>query len=767
MNAGKQPILTELSTAQLGIWVAQMLNPQSPIFNITEYVEILGPVDARCFEAALRLIVAETDSLHLRFVETDDGPRQYLAHDPNWVLPFIDVEAEADPRAAAEAWMRNDMVRAIDLARDPPFGFALIRAAPDRFYWYVRYHHLVNDGIGGTLVAQRLAALYSALAEARPPKTEATGSWYELLDDEEQYRRSARYERDRNYWRDQLPSRPDPVTLSRKRPARSDGFIRSTDRVQPSVARALQTLATTCNASLPQVITAAAALYLYRLTGVRDLTLGMPVTARTGARMRHIVGMVSNVLPLRLLLEPQDGFADLLRAVSRRMREVLRHQRYRAEDLRRDVGLRADEPDVYGTLVNVMPFDYDLRFAGHQTHTHNLSNGPVDDLSIVAYDHHDGSGLRIDLDANPAHYSADALAVHQRRFLALLAQVAAAGPDVRPHQLDILTPEERHTVLEGFNSNARELPGATLPELFESRVARDPEGLALLSGAQAISYGDLNTRVNRLAHYLIGLGAGPERLVGVALERSVDLVVALLATLKAGAAYLPLDPNYPAARLEQMLADATPTIVLSTRALCGCLPPTRTVLCLDAPDTEAVLARTPAHNPTQAERTIPLLPRHQAYVIYTSGSTGDPKGVVIEQQALINKVCTLNEYLGVATTTRYAATTSIGFDPLLEQILCPLCAGATSVIVADEIRDDARRFTAYAEQHRLSVLNGTPRLIAALLRDGKHADPSRRPSHRRRRSVCRAGEHASSGGRRAADPQSLWTDRGLHRCLGP
>ena len=262
--------LRPLSVAQLGVWVIQMLEPRNPIFNIAEYLEILGPVDPRLFETALRLVVAETDSLHLRFVEMDDGPRQFLLPKLNWVMPFIDVTSEDDPRIAAEAWMREDMDRVVDLSCDHVFSYALFRAAPDRFFWYSRYHHLCHDGFGQSLLAQRVAVVYSALVEGRPAEAEKPGSWFELLDEEENYRRSARYVRDQGFWREQLVDRPEPVTLSGKLPARSQhSFIRRTGHLPQSVTEALRALGAAHGSSLPQVVTTAAALYLHRLTGAR------------------------------------------------------------------------------------------------------------------------------------------------------------------------------------------------------------------------------------------------------------------------------------------------------------------------------------------------------------------------------------------------------------------------------------------------------------------------------------------------------------------
>jgi nonribosomal peptide synthetase DhbF len=232
--------LRPLSSAQSSIWFAQMLDSHSPVYNIGEYLEIVGPIDPQFFETALRQVVAECDALRLRVVETNEGPRQYIGTDPDWSMPFFDVSGEADPCAFAETWMHEDMARVVDLTRGPLFGYALFRAATNRFFWYARYHHICNDGFGFSLVARRLAAAYSTLVGDKPLETGNYGSWFDLLDEEDDYRLSARYVHDREYWHNQLAQRPEPVTFSGKPPARSGSFIRCIDHLTRPVVDALR-----------------------------------------------------------------------------------------------------------------------------------------------------------------------------------------------------------------------------------------------------------------------------------------------------------------------------------------------------------------------------------------------------------------------------------------------------------------------------------------------------------------------------------------------
>ena len=223
MTASGPPVLYPLTATQRAIWVAQMLDPRSPVYNIGEYLEIAGPINSTRFAEALRQVIATTDSLHLKFVVTPDGPRQFVAPDPNWQLPYLDLSNETDPGAAAEAWMHADMMRRVDLAGEPLYCFALFRLAQDRFFWYARYHHLCNDANGGWLVARRLAAIYSGLPAAEP-ESDQTRSYFDLVRAEELYRGSASFRRDQSYWCRRMadcPRRRRCAGASRHRPAAS------------------------------------------------------------------------------------------------------------------------------------------------------------------------------------------------------------------------------------------------------------------------------------------------------------------------------------------------------------------------------------------------------------------------------------------------------------------------------------------------------------------------------------------------------------------
>ena len=689
-----------LSAAQRGIWLAWRLDPASPAYNIAEYVEIRGPVDVAAFGNALRQVVDESQTLHLRI--EPDGAGQSLKP-PSWSLPFIDLTGEADPGGKAEEWMRSDLGRAVDLSSDVPFGFALFKAAEDRYFWYARYHHIVMDGYGMWLVARRLAEVYTRLTYGRFAHHGAFGPVAEIFAEEAAYRASDRPERDRSFWIDYLDGAAPASRFTTPATTVGRSFIRQTLTLPHPAVGEIRAVAQRLGTRLPQIITAAAATLLHRLTGADDVVVGLAVAARSDVS-RTIPGAVSNILPVRLSFGTDTSALDLIAQTASQISRGLEHQCYPLTDLRK--ALKVDGRTFYGVGVNVMSFKYGLRFAGHLAVAHNLSLGPVEELSIAVYDRADGEPLRIDFDGNPKLFTEADLAALGQRLLRLLAGFVAT-PELAIGRLDLLSAAERRTLLEEWNATARPLPEATLPGLFAAQAARTPDAVAVVFGEEALRYGDLDRRANRLAHHLRALGVGPEVVVGLCLPRSLDLVVGLLGILKAGGVYLPLDPDYPAERLAFMLTDAAAPVLVTREALLDQRLDLRDldVVLLDG-DAAAIAGR-PASAPA-----ISLAPENGAYIIYTSGSTGTPKGVCTTHRSIVNLI----KDEGYASWSARDTTLQIApltFDASTFEIWGALLNGAKLAIMSPghwslaDLQHEIQR-------HKISVLHLTAPLFNAL-----------------------------------------------------
>src|SRR5262245_37269926 len=394
-----------LTTAQRGLWFSQKITPGA-IMSIAEAIEICGPIKPEIFQQALRQVVAEAEQLRVRIVERDSKPQQILRPVYEHNFPYVDMSREPDPRGAIEAWMMNELARPIDLAKDPLWVSALLKAADDRYFWYHRAHHTVCDGYGGGLVARRLAELYTAYAEGREATSNLFCTVGEVIGAETGYRNSRRFERDREYWLQQLADLPEAVTLSRsrRRHSLSSDLRRSTGYLSAETARQLAELARRAVVSVPQLLTSLVAAYYHRASGVNDLVFGMPVSGRINAALRQAVSVCANMVPIRLSFTPEMTASGLFAQVSRLSVQALRHQQYRYEDLRRDLGLVGQDQNIAWLGINIEPFDYQLSFGGARAILHNLSNSSIDDLVVFVYDRGTDEGLRFDLDANPALY---------------------------------------------------------------------------------------------------------------------------------------------------------------------------------------------------------------------------------------------------------------------------------------------------------------------------------------------------------------------------
>lgn len=409
--------------AQAAVWFAQQLAPGDCSFNTGEYLEIHGPVDPVVLRAAVTEVIDEIEVLRATFEADPDGLFQIVADSAaelDWELPLVDLGGEQHPEDAAKRWMADDLALDFDLTEQPPFSFALLTIAPDHHIWYQAVHHVALDGFGHSILAARIAGAYSARLTGRPRSAPPLTSLSEVLADEREYTGSARFAEDRAYWLDQISGLPEPRPTH---PATRQDSVRADTTITPTELDAIRRLAKRLNVTWPEVFVAAFARQLHRETGEENVVVNLPVTARTTPLLRRAPVTLSNAVPLCLTVQAETEFGTIVSQASDAVRAAHQHQRYRQERLLREAPHLAAGRRQLGPDLNIMVFGYDLDFAGAPVTAHNLSDGPVEDLTLQLYNRLDGGGVLLELDGNAERYDRAELSDQLGRFRTSLAPI--------------------------------------------------------------------------------------------------------------------------------------------------------------------------------------------------------------------------------------------------------------------------------------------------------------------------------------------------------
>ncbi|MFE3028706.1 amino acid adenylation domain-containing protein, partial [Nocardia tengchongensis] len=707
--------LFPLSPAQLGIWYAQHLDPQVPI-NIAQYVELRGELDLALLEDAMVRGSEEFGSGFLRIVERDGEPMQMVDHSLDRTIYHVDLSAEADPAAAAHAWMRADYSAPLEITRDRLIRTCMLKLADGHYYWYARIHHIVLDGLGAVTYMTRVAEVYTAFVNGVEPPPHKLTDLPTLVEQEFAYRDSSRFKSDKEYWAERIAGVEDGTSLAgRSAPPAAINRIATAALTEDQTSLLDQAVARH-ESSPAGLLIAGFAAYLAQWTGSQDVVLSLPVTARTTAIMRRSGGAASNIVPLRLKVGHDSTVTDLLGQVTVAVSGALRHQRYRAEDIKRDSSsgdFSGGEvgSQFFGPWVNIMLFHNEVVLGDITGEYSVLSTGSIEDLGVNFYQSVKGTRNHIDFETNPNLYSETETESHHARFLEFFDRFLAAGAEQPVWGLPITTAAERTRTLLEWNESAHDVPVTTLPELLDRQIPLTPENVAVEFEGEQLTYAEFGERVNRLARFLIADGVGPESLVALGMRRSLELVVGMHAVLRAGGAYVPIDPDHPADRTAYILESAAPVCVLTTARDELELPESVRRLEIDTLDVSAYSAE-PV---TDADRLAPLRPDNTAYVIYTSGSTGRPKGVAVTHHAIVNQELWMLDEYPMSEDDVYLQKTATTFDVSLWGYFMPLLVGAKLLVATPDGHRDPLYVAEMIERHGVTVTDFVPSMLTVFV----------------------------------------------------
>ncbi|SOD62618.1 non-ribosomal peptide synthase domain TIGR01720/amino acid adenylation domain-containing protein [Streptomyces zhaozhouensis] len=699
LTAGERPARPPLSSAQRRLWFLNRLENRAATYNLPYALRLVGDLDVVALRLALRDVVARHEALRTRFPEEGGVPWQEVVPDESAEPPFLLHGPEslrpddADPLAHALAGAAR---RGFDLATELPLRAELFQLGEREHVLLLVVHHIACDGWSLVPLGRDLSTAYAARRETNAPRWSPLPVQYadfalwqsELLGDERDP--ESALARQLAYWKQELAGLPEGLELPVDRPRPATASHRGASlafRLDPELHRALSGLARESRATLFMVLQAGLATLLHRLGGGDDIPLGGAIAGRPDEAVDDLVGFFVNTLVLRNDLSGDPTFRELLERVREDDISAYAHQDVPFERLV-DV-LAPDRSLTRHPLFQVM-----LVLQNNDAARVELPGLDVDmrrvDAGVAKFDlafeitERDSGGLDGLVEYATDLFDRETVEGLVERLVRVLSQVVA-DPGLRVGSVEVLGDGERERVLVGWNvaghEGTRELSGLTVPQLFARRVAEAPTADCVVSAEGTLSAAEVDARAERLAGHLVAEGVGPERLVALALPRSVELVVAALAVWKAGGAYLPVDPEYPAERISYMLGDARPVLTLATSETAGVLPEGHRTLLLDDPATRAAVQAAAAPAPPE---TRGLVEAHPAYVIYTSGSTGRPKGVVVSHAGVASLLATHRERLAAGPGARVLQFASPSFDAAFWELCMGLLSGAALVVVGRE-----------------------------------------------------------------------------------
>ena len=686
-----------VSFAQQRLWFLDQLQPGSAFYNIPASVRLHGELDVEALRRALQTVVARHEVLRTRLVAVDGTPQAWVIDGFGLEVPVVAGQESVEAEAAAEAQ------RPFDLAQGPLVRARLVRWSAQEHQLLVTLHHSVADGWSMSVMVREVAALYAAYREgSESPLAPLPIQYGDYAQWQREWLNGPVLEGQLGYWQQALSGIPTLLALptDRPRPAvqrhrgASHGF-----RIGTTAVEGLQALGRRTGATLFMTLNAAFAVLLWRYSGQRDVCIGTPVANRGRAELEELIGFFVNTLVLRTQIEPEASFETLLAQVRNTALAAYANQDVPFEQLV-DV-LKPERHLSHAPLFQVMlalqntPMRR-LELPGLSLETGSGEAGIAKfDLSLVVTEA-DG-GLEAALEYDTDLFDAATIERLAGHWQCLLDSIVA-DPAQPVGDLSLSDLREQKALTASWDANAIEYPSAqTVIELFEQQVKRTPAAIAAVYEGQQLTYSALNAQANQLAGLLRQRGVGPDHRVAVCVERSLAMLVAVFAVLKAGAAYVPLDPAYAGPRMRHILEDAQPSLLLTHSALVHMLPTGLEKLCIDS-QWDSVELQSPDDRPHDCRSG------NLAYVIYTSGSTGRPKGVMVTQQSLMNFVQAFASRLRRHGSRRVLQFATLAFDSSAEEIFPTLITGACLVIRPDAIRIPDEEFFQLVERQRVDVL---------------------------------------------------------------
>ena len=718
-----------LTEVQMEVWLsAQLGDEASCAFNESSTLQLHGRLDEGALRASIQEIVDRHDSLRTTFSPT--GDRQLFEPSLHLEVPRIDlsavdpIEQDSQIRQLQDAEARTPF----DLMHGPVIRFKLVRLGDDRHALLFTAHHIVFDGWSTNVILDELSRLYSEKVggkSASLPKPLSFGSYAHTRVDQEKRPEMREVEK---YWVAQFSELPPDIDLPTDRPRPAMRLYEGATyrrKINAGLYQDIKRAGAKRGCTLFVTLLAGFEALLSRLTSQNDIVVGVPTAGQSLLEGQTLVGHCVNFLPVRARLSEGMKFSELLASQKRAVLDAYDHQNYTYGTLVRKLSLQRDPSrlPLMEVQFNLERIGNGVEFSGLRAEVDANGKAYVNFdlfLNIVESD----EGLLLDCDYNTGLYDATTVDRWLRHYETLLGGFVA-DPDLPIHSLPLLTPEERQRILVDWNATEAEYPrDKCVHELIEQQAERTPNAVAVVFGDKRLNYRELNERANQVAHHLAKMGVGKtsanrDTVIGICMDRSLELMVALIGIWKAGAAYLPLDPFYPKERIDFILKEAGVPVLLTQSHLALTLSDVAArIVCLDT-DWQLIARESTSKLPRTNN------PENLAYLIYTSGSTGKPKGVEVSHRAVVNLLWSMQRNPGIEASDKLLAVTTLSFDIAALELFLPLCVGAQVVIASRETASDPVHLMVLLKSSRATMMQATPATWRMLLDAGWDGKPLR------------------------------------------
>lgn len=699
--------LYNLTNPQKSIWFTEQFYKGTPIENITGCVIVLEKLNLKALQKAINLFVQKNDSFRLKFTIKDDKALQYLSSFSEFEIENVLVNTNQDIKEI-ENEMSNTPFEVLD---NLLFSFKTFTFPDGHGGFVITAHHLISDAWTAGLVVNEIMDYYEKIINSQIIDNK-NPSYLDYITSEQEYLNSEKFNKDKEFWNEIFKTVPEVATIPTFNSNENKSLNCRAKRKQFVIPKETMNLINDfCKenkASAFNFFMAVLSIYLSRVSSLDDFTIGTPILNRSNFKEKQATGMFISTVPFRVSINHELSFAEFLSNISADFSKIFRHQKYPYQYLLEDLRKKDSSiPNLYNILLS-----YQNVRSNKQTSDINYESSWVgnnfisDDIDIHLYDMNDTGDINIAYDYLISKYSIDDICSIHARFLYIINQVLENN-DITLNEIEIVTPDEKKKILYDFNNTSADYPrDKTITQLFEEQVEKTPDNIAVVFEDQKLTYRELNQRANSLASYLRSQKIGRNDIVGIMVNRSLEMIISIVAVLKSGACYIPIDPEYPQDRIEYMLNNSNAKLLLTFKKL-------ENKVTFD--NKLFVELDNELYNSNKDNLININEPDDLAYIIYTSGSTGKPKGVMLKHSNINNFIQGMCNVVDFNSEKTIVSVTTISFDIFVLESLLPLQRGLKIVVATENEQNDIRLFNALCLKNNVNIIQTTPSRFQVLI----------------------------------------------------